>query len=104
MKQHGTRRRVAATASPKPLPQFDAVAVRIADLGAGIGVAHHRTPDDIDALFLQVIGVLRYVVDYERDHAIAEMLQLWRRIDRQALICDQLDDRAAKIEIDEVER
>src|SRR6266849_598587 len=87
----------------EPLPQFDAVAVGVADLGPGIGRADDRAPDDIDALLLQIVGGLLHVVDFEGDHAIAEMLALRSGIDGDAFKGDQLDDGSAKIEIDQTE-
>src|SRR5260221_552937 len=88
----------------EPLPQLDAEAVRVADLRPRIGVADDRSPDDIDALLPQFRDGLVHVVDFERHHAVAEMLQFRRRVDRGALIGDQLDDRPAQIQIDEIER
>src|SRR5829696_6203616 len=98
------RNRRAGAAASEPLAQFDAEAVRVADLGPGIGVAHHRAPDDLDAFPLQVLGRFLHVVDFQRDHSVAEMLQPRRRVDRHAFVRDQLDDGAAEVEIHEVQR
>jgi hypothetical protein len=53
---------------------------------------------------LQIVGRLLHVVDFERDHAVAEMLPLRRGIDGDAVIRDQLDDGAAELQINEIDR
>ena len=45
-----------------------------------------------------------HVLDFERDHAIAEMLPLRRGIDGDAVIRDQLDDGPAQLQINEIDR
>ena len=88
----------------EPLAQFDMVAVGIADLRPGIGVAEARAPDDFDAFGLQVIGDFLHVVDLEGDHAVAKMLVLRSGLDGGAVIRDQLDGGAAELQINEVDR
>ena len=44
------------------------------------------------------------VLDFECDHAVAEMLLLRRRIDLGPVIGDQLDRGAAKLQINEIDR
>src|SRR5437870_1564764 len=90
--------------SPEPLAQFDMVAAGIADLRPGIGVAVARAPDDVDAFGLQIFGGFLHVVDFESDHAVAEMLVPWSRFDCAPLVRNQLDCRAAEFEVDKVYR
>ena len=52
---------------------------------------------------LQIVGYLLHVVDFERDHAIPEMLVLWSRVDGSALVRDQLDDGTTQIQVYEVQ-
>src|SRR5436309_2071785 len=75
-----------------------------AHLAAGIGRCDTRAPSDVDTLRLQIVDRAVHVLDFERDHAVAEMLRLRRGIDLSAIIGDQLDRRAAELEIDEVDR
>src|SRR6267143_4268359 len=82
--------------SAEPLAQFDAVAGGIADLRPGIGLAESWTPDDVDAFGLQIIGGFLHVVDFEGDHAVAEMLVLRGGFDDGTLIGDQLDGGARR--------
>src|SRR5579862_6470193 len=88
----------------KPLAQFDPEPVRVADFGAGISGPDDRTPDDADAALFEIGRGRAHIADFERQHAIAEMLALGFRRHRDALIRDQLDGGAAEVEIGKVER
>src|SRR5216683_6657115 len=88
----------------EPLPQFDAVAAGIADFRPGIGLAESRAPDDVDTFGLQITGGLLHVVDFEGDHAVAEMLVLRSGFDCDARVRDQLDGGAAELQVDEIDR
>src|SRR5436305_35990 len=56
--------------SAEPLAQFNRVAVRVADLGAGIGRCDTRAPGDVDTLCLQIVDRAIHILDFERDQAI----------------------------------
>src|SRR6266851_5212477 len=90
--------------SAEPLTKFDAVAVGIADFRPGIALAESRAPDDVDAFCLQVIRGFLHVVDFEGDHAVAEMLVLRSGFDSGTLVGDQLDGGAAELQVNEVDR
>src|SRR6516164_681646 len=85
--------------SCEPLPELDAVTVRVADLRPRIRLANSWSPYDLDTSGAQIVGRLLHVVDFERDHAIPEMLVLWSRVDRSAVVRDQLDDGAAQVQV-----
>ena len=80
------------------------VAAGIADFRPGISLAESRAPDDVDAFGFQIFDGFLHVVDFEGDHAVAEMLVLRRRFDCDALVRDQLDGGAAELQVDEVDR
>src|SRR5215471_1049090 len=61
-------------------------------------------PDDVDTLSAQIVDRLLHIVNFERDHAVAEMLGLRSRVDCGAVVSDQLDGSAAKVQIDQVDR
>ena len=79
----------------EPLPKLDVVAVGIADLRPGVGLAEPWTPDEICTLGPQIVGRLLHIVDFECHHAVSQMLGLWSRVDRDAFVRDQLDDGSA---------
>src|SRR6266481_1704823 len=85
--------------SSEPLPELDVVAVGVADLRPRIGLPDSWAPDDVDTLGFQIVGRLLHVVDFERDHAVPEMLVLWSRGDRSALVRDQLNDGATQVQV-----
>src|SRR5262249_2196584 len=87
-----------------PLPELDAVAVRVADLRPRIGFPDPRTPDDLDTLASQIIGGALHVVDFERNHAVSEMLLHRSGVDSSALVRDQFDDGAAEVQINDIDR
>ena len=72
--------------SSEPLPELDVIAVGVADLRPGIGLANPWTPDDIDTLGPQIVSRLLHIVDFERHHAVSEMFSLRGRVDRSAFI------------------
>jgi hypothetical protein len=80
------------------------VTVRIADLCPRVCLPNPWTPHNLNALAPQVIRRLLHVVDFERDHAAAEMLLLRSRIDRSALVSNQLDDGASQVQVHEIDR
>src|SRR5271166_7029756 len=90
--------------SREPLPQLDVVAVWVADLRPRVRVANSRAPYDLDTLGPQIVGRLRHVFDFERDHAVPEVLTPWSRLDSSALVRDQFDDRAAEVQVHEINR
>ena len=60
--------------------------------------------DDLDTLGFEVVRRLLHVVDFERDHTVAEMLLLRSRLDRSALVSNQLNDSAPQIQVHEIAR
>ena len=72
--------------SSEPLPELDVIAVGVADLRPGIGLANPWTPDDIDTLGPQIVGRPLHIVDFERNHAVSQMLSLRSRVDRGAIV------------------
>src|SRR5215472_15939876 len=88
---------------PEPLPKLDTVPVGIADFRPRVGLANSWAPDDLDTVGLQIVGRLLHIVDLERNHPVSQMLGLWSRVDCSAFVCDQLDDGAAEIQIDQVD-
>jgi len=72
--------------SSEPLPELDVIAVGVADLRPGIGLANPWTPDDVNTLGRQLVGRPLHVVDFESDHAVSEMFSLRGRVDRDAFV------------------
>ena len=60
-------------------------------------------PDDVDTFGSQKVGCLLHVVDFERDHAVPQMLGLRSRVDLCVFVCDQLDDCAAENQIHKID-
>ena len=54
-----------------------------------------RDCDGRDRFGPQIVGRLLHVIDFERDHAVSEMLRLWSWLDSSAFVGDELDDGAA---------
>src|SRR5690242_1126980 len=90
--------------SPVPAPQLDVIAVRIADLGAVVLLLEDRAPDRLDPFSLQHLERAPHVVDLQRHHAVAQPQRRRRGLDRNARVAEQLDRRAAQIEVGEIER
>jgi 1,4-dihydroxy-2-naphthoate octaprenyltransferase len=95
-----------ARLAPIPLPQFDGIAVRVADLGAGVVGTFHRSPGRRYALGIERRERSVHVLHLEGEALPAEALLAAARSDRLRRfgIAHHLDRRAAKLEIDEVER
>ena len=72
----------------EPLSKLDVAAVRVADLSSRIGFGDLWSPYDLHAFGLEVGCRLGHVVNFKCDHPIAEVLLLWRRLDRSTLIRD----------------
>src|SRR5574342_198359 len=90
--------------SVEPLSELDVVAVGIADLRSGVPFAELRPPDEVDPLRPQEFGRRLHVIDFERHHAIAEVLVLRSGLNGSALIRNELDCRTAQIQVHKAHR
>src|SRR5512134_107445 len=98
------RRRLRVTLSSEPLPELDVVAVRVADLGAGVLLPDLWSPRRLDALRREMVECTLHVLDLERHHPVTEVLAARRRFGTRLRIAHQLDRGPAEVEIDEIER
>src|SRR6185503_4798742 len=87
-----------------PLPQLDRIAVRISDFGARIVRSLHGAPRAGDALRLERGERAVHVLHFEREALPAEALLRISRRDGLAGIAHHFHRRAAKLQIDEIER
>src|SRR5207249_4400506 len=92
------------SSATEPVPQLDAVSVRIADLRPRIlAFAHPRPPGDRDALLVQIRDGALHVRHFESHHAIAQVLLRGRGRDGPTVL-DQLDRCPTEIQIGEIQR
>ena len=70
----------------RPIQSARQSRVEVADLRPRIGLPGSWAPDDVDTLSPQIVGRLLHVVDFERNHAVSQMLGLWSRVDRDAFV------------------